>query len=177
MDKQIDELVARIAADLKGKQEESAKSEAAAKHSVSAVQTKKGGLTSADYPLLEKHPDLVNTPTGKNISQMTMEAVRCGDAVPEDLRISREMLLNQAQVAESAGKPQVAQNFRRAAELTGVPDDEVIRIYDMLRPNRATHEQLEAMAGRLREQYQAPMCADLVLEAMTVYEKRGILLK
>lgn len=177
MDRQIDELVARIAAGLKGEQKETVKLEATAKQPVSVAQTEKRGLTPEDYPLLDKHPDLVNTPTGKNISQMTMDAVRRGDAVPEDLRISREMLLNQAQVAESAGKPQVAQNFRRAAELTGVPDDEVIRMYDMLRPNRATHEQLEAMAELLRERYHAPMCADLVVEAMTVYDKRGVLLK
>ena len=178
MDKQIDELVARIAADLKGGKEEPAKPQTSVENNIPvAAQTEKRRLTVEDYPLLDKHPDLVNTPTGKNISQMTMDAVRRGDAMPEDLRISREMLLNQAQVAQSAGKPQVAQNFRRAAELTGVPDDEVIRMYDMLRPNRATRRQLEAIAGQLRERYHAPMCADLVLEAMAVYEKRGILLK
>ena len=134
------------------------------------------GLTAADYPLMEKHPELVRTPTGKSMDAVTMEAVRRGEIQGEDLRISREMLLNQADIAASAGKTQVAENLRRAAELTGVPDDKVIEMYDMLRPNRATKKQLEQMAAILKDQYGAARCAELVLEAAAVYEKRGILL-
>ncbi len=166
----IDELVEKITRDLKAKQ---AASPAAA---ASMPSGETDGYTTADYPFLEKHPDIVSTPTGKPISAVTMEAVRTGEIQGEDLRISREMLLNQAQVAESAGKIQMAQNLRRAAELTGVPDDQVIRMYDMLRPNRATKQQLEEMADILENTYQAALCAKLVREAMTIYEKRGILL-
>ena len=86
------------------------------------------------------------------------------------------MLLNQAQVAQSAGKRQMAENLKRAAELTGVPDDQVIRMYDMLRPNRATKQQLVELADTLENTYQAALCAKLVREATAIYEKRGILL-
>ena len=118
----------------------------------------------------------MNTPTGKPVSAVTMEAVRSGEIQGEDLRISREMLLNQAQVAQSAGKRQMAENLKRAAELTGVPDDQVIRMYDMLRPNRATKQQLVELADTLENTYQAALCAKLVREATAIYEKRGILL-
>ena len=49
-------------------------------------------------------------------------------------------------------------------------------MYDMLRPNRATKQQLEEIADILENTYQAALCAKLVREAMTIYEKRGILL-
>ena len=94
----------------------------------------------------------------------------------EDLRISRDMLLCQADVAESAGKKQMAENLRRAAEMPAVPDDKVIEMYDLLRPNRATKAQLEQMAATLENDYGAAMCARLVREALEIYEKRGILL-
>ena len=68
-----------------------------------------GRFTAADYPLLEKHPEVVRTPTGKPMEAITMEAVRSGAITGEDLRISRDMLLCQADVAESAGKKQMAE--------------------------------------------------------------------
>lgn len=118
-----------------------------------------GRFTAADYPLLEKHPEVVRTPTGKPMEAITMEAVRSGAITGEDLRISRDMLLCQADVAESAGKKQMAENLRRAAEMTAVPDDKVIEMYDLLRPNRATKAQLEQMAATLENDYGAAMCA------------------
>ena len=68
-------------------------------------------------------------------------------------------------------------NFERAAELTRVPDDIILKMYNKLRPNRSTRHELEQMAQELRNTYQAPNCAQLVREAAEVYEKRGILLK
>ncbi|MEE1113908.1 MAG: diol dehydratase small subunit, partial [Eubacterium sp.] len=50
-------------------------------------------------------------------------------------------------------------------------------MYNKLRPNRSTKEELLAMAKELLETYKAPNCAKLVLEAAEIYEKRGILLK
>lgn len=136
-----------------------------------------GGFTTADYPIMDKHQEIVKTPTGKHVSEITLEAVKNGSINQQDIRISREMLLNQAQIAESAGKLQMGQNLRRAAELTAVPDDVVIQMYDMIRPNRATKQQLVEMSNTLRTQYKAELCAKLVSEAAEVYEKRGILLK
>ena len=70
----------------------------------------------------------------------------------------------------------MAENLRRAAEMTAVPDDKVIAMYDLLRPNRATKAQLQAMADELEHAYGATLCARLVREALEIYEKRGILL-
>lgn len=142
-----------------------------------AASAGEGEATVADYPILEKHPEWVRTPTGKPVDAVSMDAVRDGSLTGEDLRISREMLLKQAQVAKSAGKVQVYENLCRAAELTGVPDDLVIKMYDSLRPNRSTKAQLAEMAETLRSVYHADQCAQLVTEAMEIYEKRGILLK
>ncbi len=133
--------------------------------------------TIADYPLLEKHPEIVVAPTGKPLSAITLDAVKAGDVTPEDVRISPEMLLNQADIAESAGKRQIADNLRRAAEMIAIEDDVVIQMYDMLRPNRATKQQLLDLAETLKTKYQANRLAQLVTEACAVYEKRGILLK
>lgn len=169
----VDELMAKIAQGLKAKQDQEMAAYAAA-HGGSAEGIT---YTAADYPFLQKHPDMVKTPTGKPAAAITMESVRDGQIEGSDLRITREMLLNQAQVAESVGKTQMAQNLRRAAELTGVPDDQVIHMYDMLRPNRATKEQLEELADTLENTYNAALCAKLVREASAIYEKRNILLK
>jgi propanediol dehydratase small subunit len=67
-------------------------------------------------------------------------------------------------------------NFERAAELINVPDDVILKMYDKLRPNRSTKLELVQMAQELLNTYHAPHCAKLVLEAMEIYEKRGILL-
>ena len=49
-------------------------------------------------------------------------------------------------------------------------------MYDILRPNRSTKLELLKMAQELVEKYNAKNCAKLVLEAVEIYEKRGILL-
>ena len=126
---------------------------------------------------MEKHSDIIKTPTGKSISEISLDAVSKGNVSVEDVRISAQMLQNQADIAESAGKKQIAENLRRAAEMTVIEDDVVIKMYDMLRPNRATKEQLAGMAETLRNKYHAPLLSQLVSEACAVYEKRGILLK
>ncbi|MCI8756465.1 MAG: diol dehydratase small subunit [Oscillospiraceae bacterium] len=134
-----------------------------------------GQYTQQDYPMLEKHRDAIRTPTGKTVDDITLESVLEGKVTMADVRISPEMLRAQADIAQDAGKPAMGENLRRAAELTQVPDEEVIRMYDMLRPNRATKAQLLELAKTLETQYHAPMCAALVREAVEVYEKRGIL--
>ena len=190
-DNLIDSLVAKIAQEVKGqaaaaasapkpekpsvtKQTQSAAEDGSKKiESVSA----NGRYTVADYPLMEKHRDIIKTPTGKPLADVTLDAVSDGRIDIEDVRISAEMLLNQADIAESAGKRQIAENLRRAAEMTVIEDDVVIKMYDMLRPNRATRQQLTEMAETLKNKYHAHRLAELVTEACEVYDKRGILLK
>ena len=52
--------------------------------------------------------------------------------------ISSETLLHQAEVAEQAGRRQLGENLRRAAELVPVPDDFLLQVYNALRPHRST---------------------------------------
>ncbi|MCP2182259.1 diol dehydratase small subunit [Prauserella alba] len=128
-----------------------------------------------DYPLAAHRPELLRTPTGKPIDELTMEAVLSGDVAAEDLRISPDTLRLQARIAEQVGRTQLARNFRRAAELTALPDDLVLSIYNSLRPNASTKQQLTDIADRLEREYSATLCAELVREAADVYERRDIL--
>ncbi len=132
-----------------------------------------GGYT---YPLAKHHPDLLKTKSGKAFSEVTFERVIQGKVTHDDFKTNAQTLLMQAEIAEKAGKKQFAGNLRRAAELTAIPDEEVLKIYDKLRPNRATKQELLQIATDLRERYHANITADLVEETARVYEKRNILL-
>jgi propanediol dehydratase small subunit len=132
-------------------------------------------LRTADYPLSINRPELLRTPTGKPISALTMDAVISGELAPEDLRIAPETLLLQAQLADASGRVQLAENFRRAAEMTAIPDSEVLAMYNALRPRASSAEQLGELADRLENKYSAPVCAALVREAAQVYARRNLL--
>ena len=97
-----------------------------------------------------------------------------GDLTPADLRVHPDTLRHQAEVAEAHGNPQLGENLRRAAELTALPDDEVLAIYEALRPGRSTAAGLAEIAARL-EAADAPLCAALVREAAEAYARRGLL--
>ncbi len=130
-----------------------------------------------DYPLAEKRPELVKTATGKSLADITLDAVVSGEIKAEEIRITPQTLEYQAQIAESIGRPQLARNMRRAAELTKVPDERILQMYNSLRPNRSTKAQLLAIADELESQYGAKVCAAFVREAAEVYERRGVLKK
>lgn len=130
----------------------------------------------SNYPLGKNEADTITSRTGKKLSQITLEEVKRGNVNADDIKISSEMLKRQGQVAAKADNPQMQANFERAAELVNVPDDVILNMYNMLRPNRSTKRQLLVLAQELLETYKAPHCAKLVLEAAEIYEKRGILL-
>ncbi|HBT49842.1 MAG: Dehydratase, small subunit [Caldanaerobacter subterraneus] len=125
-----------------------------------------------DYPLGKKRPELAKSVTGKTINEITLQAVMEGKITPDDLKISAETLLAQAEIAEAVGRKQLANNFRRAAELTKVPDQRILEIYNALRPYRSTKEELLAIADELENVYGAKICAAFVREAAEVYERR-----
>src|SRR5215510_8940530 len=87
--------------------------------------------------------------SGREVGELTLEAVRRGELSLPDLRIHPEILERQASVAAAHNNPQLAENLRRAAELTRLPDDEVLAIYNALRPGRATRQQLAELAEGL----------------------------
>lgn len=118
--------------------------------------------------------DTVRTHSGRTLGELNLDAVRAGELTAEDFRISGETLRHQADVAERAGYRQLAQNLRRAAELTGISNEEVLAIYSALRPGRTTYEQLIALAAHLETDLDAPLTGALVREAAEVYLQRGI---
>ncbi len=111
--------------------------------------------------------------SGRPVSELTLAAVRRGEVSLPDLRIHPDTLQRQAVVAEKHGNPQLAENLRRAAELTRLPDEEVLALYEALRPGRSTAAELTALAGSLAERG-LPRCAALVAEAAGVYARRGL---
>ena len=130
-------------------------------------------LSKEDYPLIQKRKDLIKTKTGKNIDEITLNNVLEGNVTADDIKITPEVLLYQADIAESVGRVQFAKNLRRAVELTRVPDARVLEIYNALRPYRSTKKELLDIADELDIKYEAKICAGLVREAAEVYEKRG----
>ncbi|ART70002.1 propanediol utilization protein [Mycobacterium dioxanotrophicus] len=112
--------------------------------------------------------------SGRSVHEVTVEAARSGGLTLDDVRISRETLLGQADTAEQAGSVQLAQNLRRAAELTALSAEDMLAAYEALRPGRSTFEELEAVAHRLAAQ-EAHTCAEFVREAAEVYRRRGLL--
>ena len=76
--------------------------------------------------------------------------------------------------ARPAARP-LADNLERAAELAGVPDDQLLEIYTALRPGRSTAAELEAWAERL-DGWGAQQTAAFVREAAAAYAERGLLL-
>ena len=128
------------------------------------------------YPLGEYEKDKVASKTGKRLEDITLSEVLKNRVSSEDIKISKETLNAQGQIAKEAGSEPMEKNFARAAELVDVPDDVILKMYDKLRPNRSTKAELVAIAQELLEKYNAKNCAKLVMEAAEVYEKRGVLL-
>lgn len=128
------------------------------------------------YPLGVHHKDSISSKTGKKLTDITLDEVMKGHVSSDDIKISKETLKAQGQVAKANDNAPMEKNFERAAELVDVPDDVILKMYDKLRPNRSTKLELVKMAEELIEKYNAKNCARLVLEAAEVYEKRGILL-
>ena len=128
----------------------------------------------SNYPLGQKRPGTVATPSGIALDDVTIEGMREGKLASEDLRAAPETLRRQAAVAEAVARTALADNLRRAAELTAIPSETILEIYTALRPHRSSEAELEAWASRLDEAG-APMSAGFVREAIEVYARRGLL--
>lgn len=132
-----------------------------------------GEVSAAQYPLGEKVPEKIKSPSGKRLADMKLEQMLSGELTAEDMRIAPETLELQAQVAESVGRDAFASNLRRASELIAVPDERVLEMYNSLRPYRCTKAELYAIADELENKYNAKINAAFVREAADVYEQRG----
>ena len=129
---------------------------------------------TSDYPLGTRRPDLVSTPGGIALADVTLAAVRAGELGADEIRATPETLRRQAEVALATGRTQLAESFERAAELAAVPDDLLLEVYTALRPRRATSAELEEWAARL-ESHGAGKTAGFVREAAAAYAERGLL--
>lgn len=88
--------------------------------------------------------------------------------------ISAATLKYQAAKARDAGFVQLSHNFLRAAELTVVPDNEILAIYELLRPGRSTHAELCTTADKLELIYGASETAAFVRDAAAEYLRRNL---
>jgi propanediol dehydratase small subunit len=127
------------------------------------------------YPLAKHAADTLKASSGKSLRDITPEAIDVGELEIADLQVSAETLRAQAEVARRAGYAQLAANLVRAAELAAVPNVEVLRMYELLRPGRASYDELAELAARLEQIYHAPESATLVREAAAAYGERGLL--
>jgi propanediol dehydratase small subunit len=130
---------------------------------------------SSDYPLGSRRPDLVSTPAGTPLAELTFDALRAGRISAHELRATPETLRRQAQIALAAGRRPLAGNLARAAELASVPDEVILEVYTALRPHRSTAEELQGWANRLEAEHGAPLTAEFVRDACAVYAERGLL--
>jgi propanediol dehydratase small subunit len=111
--------------------------------------------------------------SGRESSELSVGGVVGGELGPDDIRISPDTLRHQAEVARAHANPQLAANFERAAELTAFQESEILALYELLRPGRATGDELRAQGDEL-EKRGAPICAAFVREAAVVYERTGL---
>jgi propanediol dehydratase small subunit len=126
------------------------------------------------YPLAEHAADQLEAISGRPLGTITQEAAEAGELTIADLQISAETLRAQAAIARQAGYSQLAANLTRAAELTAVPNAEILRMYEMLRPGRASYDELIGLADRLEHEHHAPESAALVREAAEAYQARSL---
>ncbi|MCL2780947.1 MAG: diol dehydratase small subunit [Actinomycetia bacterium] len=130
-------------------------------------------VTKDDYPLGERSPELISSASGKRLADFSLDKVLSGEFSADDFRIAPQTLELQAQVAESDGRDSLARNLRRAAELTAVPDDQLLGVYNALRPYRSTKAELYAIADDLETKYHCVINAAFIREAADVYAQRG----
>ena len=139
------------------------------------MDDKKPDNLDAIYPIGEKQPDRLRTRNGHSLRDLTLDNLLAGNVAASDFGITADGLRLQAAVAEQAGRPNLAQNLQRGAELVEIPDHVLLEVYELLRPGRAkSADDLRVAANQLRDIYGAKETASLLEEAALVYERRGI---
>ena len=128
-----------------------------------------------EYPLRDNAVDELLTFSGRPLADVTPEAIAAGELSGDDLRTHADTLRQQAEIAREGGYPQLAANLMRAAELTDVPNDELLKIYELLRPERASYDELVRLADYLVETYGAKENAAFIKEAAAAYRERNLL--
>ena len=131
--------------------------------------------TAFRFPLGQHHRKNVTTKSGHPLSELNLEQVLGGNVVPEDVSVSFGTLELQAGFAREAGYAEVAANLARAAEMTRIPNDEILEIYEALRPGRSTYYQLLSLSQQVASMYAAEHTGAYIREAADVYRDTGLL--
>lgn len=134
-------------------------------------------MTAQDYPLATRCPEKIQTPTGKPLTDITLENVLAGRVGPQDVRISQQTLEYRAQIAEQMQRHAVARNFRRAAELIAIPDARILRFTTRCDRFCSSFAELQAIADELEHTWHATVNAGFVRESAEVYQQRNKLRK
>lgn len=119
--------------------------------------------------------DIKRKESQRSVEDLTIESLRLGTLTPQDVTIRKAKLMAQAEFAERKGYGQLARNFRRAAELTNLPNEVLMEVYEKLRPNRSSYGELLAASQELTARYDAQETGAYVREAAEVYRERGLL--
>lgn len=129
-------------------------------------------MNKFSYPLLEKHPELIKSTKGTPLAEITMEQVLDGSVDFDDCKIHYDTLIFQAEIADASGNRQLGENFRRAAELTRIPDEFVLETYNSIRPFRSSKDEILKIADALETTYKAHKNAAFIREALGILEKK-----
>ncbi|WP_164659570.1 diol dehydratase small subunit [Tropicibacter sp. Alg240-R139] len=127
------------------------------------------------YPLGVHHRDEISAKSGRPLRDLTLDQVQQGNAQPDDLSASTETLKMQAQIARESGYDEVAANLTRAAEMAGMPNVQILEIYEALRPGRSTYYQLLSLSQQITSMYGAENTGGYIREAAEVYRDTGLL--
>ena len=131
--------------------------------------------TGHRFPLGRYHRDEIATKSGRPLKELVLEQVLTGNVSADDVSISAETLDLQARFASEAGYEAVAHNLARAAEMTRIPNDEILEIYEALRPGRSTYYQLLSLSQQLSSRYGAEHTGTYIREAAEAYRETGLL--
>ncbi|MHA1555010.1 MAG: diol dehydratase small subunit [Alphaproteobacteria bacterium] len=127
------------------------------------------------YPLGKHHRRETSARSGRPLSNVSAERLLAGEVTADDVAISADTLLLQAGFAKEAGFEQVADNLARAAEMTRIPDRDLLDLYEALRPGRSTYYQLLSLSQQIASQYDAELTGAYIREAADVYRETGML--
>jgi propanediol dehydratase small subunit len=127
------------------------------------------------YPLGRNHRNDIATKSGRPLAELDIEQVLSGNVTPDDVSVSAETLELQAQFAREAGYHEVAENLVRAAEMTRIPNAEILEIYEAMRPGRSTYYQLLSLSQQVSSRYRAEHTGAYIREAAEVYRDTDLL--
>ena len=127
------------------------------------------------YPLGQHHRDEIAGKSGRTLATVRLDDVSAGQIAPDDVTINAETLTLQAGFARDAGYAEVAENLTRAAEMTRIPNTEILEIYEALRPGRSTYYQLLSLSQRVASEFMAEHTAAYIREAAEAYRDTGLL--